>query len=132
MINNNKLIKPAADLPATYTMRRAILSSDGGVGGSRPTAARRTVPRIFPRKATALLAVVFLTACNARLPLSLSRTENPDYSVELLFTHDGCSVFRFSDGGYDRYFTNCHGSTSWAETCGKSCHREIAVAEGGR
>ena len=49
-----------------------------------------------------------------------------DFAVEKLFTHDGCTVYRFLDGSY-RYFTNCKGRTEWTESCGKNCSREQSV-----
>lgn len=57
------------------------------------------------------------------------RTERAgqDFEVDTLFTKDGCTVYRFMDGGSPRYFTNCKGSTSWRETCGKNCTREQGV-----
>ena len=57
------------------------------------------------------------------------------FTVERLFTHEGCAVFRFEDGGRNRYFTRCDGiaaqsTTTWQESCGKSCTREIEVSGG--
>ena len=69
-----------------------------------------------------------------------SRALNPagvGFSVDRLFTHEGCTVYRFGDAGEYRYFTKCDGaassSSSWSETrpCGKSqCRdaREIPTA----
>ena len=56
------------------------------------------------------------------------------FTVERLFTHDGCTVYRFSDS-YKRYFTRCDGiaaqsTTTWQESCGKSCTREIEISGG--
>lgn len=34
------------------------------------------------------------------------------FQVGRLFTTEGCTVYRFSDGGRNVYFTNCTGSTS--------------------
>jgi len=50
-------------------------------------------------------------------------------SVETLFTKDGCTVYRFYDGGF-RYFTNCRGNTAWREGCGKNCSRETGITGG--
>lgn len=47
-----------------------------------------------------------------------------DFGVTLLFTQDGCSVYRFQDGGYMRYFTNCKGQTISTVSCGKNCTRQ--------
>ena len=56
------------------------------------------------------------------------------FTVERLFTHDGCTVYRFRDSS-KRYFTRCDGiaaqsTTTWQESCGKSCTREIEVSGG--
>ena len=56
------------------------------------------------------------------------------FTVERLFTHDGCTVYRFSDSS-KRYFTRCDGiaaqsTTTWQESCGKSCTHEIEISGG--
>ena len=56
------------------------------------------------------------------------------FTVERLFTHDGCTVYRFNDYS-KRYFTRCDGiaaqsTTTWQESCGKSCTREIEISGG--
>lgn len=54
-----------------------------------------------------------------------------DFTVDTLFTHDGCTVYRFSDAGYLRYFTNCSGTTMTHRNenyrCGKNqyCTRTL-------
>lgn len=53
-----------------------------------------------------------------------------EFKVDKLFTVDGCTVYRFTDGGYNRYFTNCHGSASWNESCGKNCTRTVEIVGG--
>lgn len=50
-----------------------------------------------------------------------------EFVVEKLFTHEGCTVYRFADGGGTRYFTNCNGATSWTESCGKNCSRQVGI-----
>jgi starvation-inducible outer membrane lipoprotein len=55
-------------------------------------------------------AALLLSGC-ARDPVETSRTDNPQINVEKLFEHDGCSVYRFMDGGNFVYYTNCQGST---------------------
>ena len=44
--------------------------------------------------------------------------------VHLITKADGCSVYRFHDGGYPHYFVKCENSamTSEARSCGKNCH----------
>ena len=56
------------------------------------------------------------------------------FTVERLFTHDGCTVYRFSDPS-KRYFTRCDGiaaqsTTTWQESCGKNCTRPVEVSGG--
>jgi hypothetical protein len=72
-----------------------------------------------------ILAVIALAGCSKRAEISTS--VGADFVVDRLFTHEGCTVYRFSDGGYSRYFTNCSGSASWRESCGKNCNREMNV-----
>ncbi len=50
-----------------------------------------------------------------------------DFNVDRLFKVDGCTVYRFQDGGRARYFTNCGGSTQWEENCGKHCSQQSGV-----
>ncbi len=54
------------------------------------------------------------------------------FTVERLFTHDGCTVYRFRDPNH-RYFTRCDGvtaqsTTTWQESCGKNCTRPVEVS----
>jgi hypothetical protein len=62
-----------------------------------------------------LLALLVLSACYSyRQPISKEPAENnKDYTVEYLFEHDGCKVYRFRDhnktGDYYVYYTNCKG-----------------------
>jgi hypothetical protein len=72
------------------------------------------------------LLFAILCAC-AKDPIRTNSTNNPDIAVSLLFEHDGCKVYRFVDEGTYRYFTNCKGSTSWEESCGKNCTKEVGV-----
>ena len=79
----------------------------------------------------ALAALTALTGCY-KSPESSTRVRE-DFTVERLFEHDGCTVYRFTDGGTARYFTRCDGfqtSTSWKEICGKNCTRHIEIAGG--
>lgn len=69
-----------------------------------------------------VLLVVTLASCAE--PQSTERTSNSDYDLRLLFEHDGCRVYRFYDSWHYRYFTDCRGSVSTRQSCGKSCLRE--------
>lgn len=79
----------------------------------------------------ALVAACLLAGCGADA-VSTAPTDNAQIKVERLFDHDGCTVYRFNDGG-TRYFVKCRdGSTrtEWSETypCGKTtCTRPVAV-----
>lgn len=53
-----------------------------------------------------------------------------DFDVERLFEVDGCTVYRFSDGGNYRYFTRCDGRSSgvtWTKSCGKNCTSSVDI-----
>jgi hypothetical protein len=50
-------------------------------------------------------ASLALGGCHAP-PLATTGTNNASVDVELLFTHDGCKVYRFKDAVY-HYFVRC-------------------------
>jgi hypothetical protein len=57
-----------------------------------------------------LFILLGLTACKVQQPITKEVSKNnKDYTVEYLFQHDGCKVYRFKDGSYYVYFTNCNG-----------------------
>lgn len=60
---------------------------------------------IFP----VVISVTFLmTSCFVNVPLTTrSSDNNRTYTVDYLFEHDGCKVYRFMDNGHYVYFTNC-------------------------
>ena len=63
--------------------------------------------------------------------LFIANAGNVNYNVSKLFTYEGCSVYRFEDGwARYKYFTNCSGTTSWTEYCGKSCTTQESVTGG--
>lgn len=73
-----------------------------------------------------LIAVIALLAgCLKKAETSTSA--GTEFVVDKLFTHEGCTVYRFSDGGNSRYYTNCQGSTAWTEQCGKGCTRQQGI-----
>jgi hypothetical protein len=76
------------------------------------------------------LAILALCAGCVRRAETVEQV-NAEYKVDTLFSKDGCTVYRFHDGGY-RYFTNCVGSTEWRVSCGKNCTRTIEVTGGKR
>lgn len=63
-----------------------------------------------------------LLGCNQD-PIAVSSSNNPNVKVDELFTHKGCTVYRFLDGRY-HYFTDCIRATTittHSEACGKGC-----------
>lgn len=75
-----------------------------------------------------ILILIMLTACVTPGEKEVN-SSNSDFKVELLFTVDGCKVYRFHDGGNSRYFSTCKGSsTSWNESCGKNCSRSMLIS----
>lgn len=83
-------------------------------------------------KRTALIGASILTAVLAagctKDPERVERTTNPKVDVETLFTHDGCTVYRFDDGR-DHYFARCDNRSEVVaqhnESCGKGCTRSV-------
>lgn len=73
----------------------------------------------------AILALTVLAGCSK--PAETSTAVGVEFTVDKLFTHEGCTVYRFYDGGNARYYTNCQGSASWQENCGKNCTRNMNV-----
>lgn len=66
----------------------------------------------------AILLIIFsITACTGPSENQLIKNT---YEVDTLFTHEGCTVYRFKDVFHSIYFTNCHGETSWRQSMGKS------------
>jgi hypothetical protein len=72
-----------------------------------------------------LAAILALAGCSK--PAETSTSVGREFVVDTLFTHEGCIVYRFNDGGNNRYFTNCSGSTTWRENCGKGCTRQTGI-----
>lgn len=61
-------------------------------------------------KLTIAIIALLLAGCNKE-PESVQQVGR-SFEVGRLFTIDGCTVYRFIDGGRSVYFTNCTGSTS--------------------
>lgn len=69
----------------------------------------------------ALAAALVLSGCQKQA--ETTTRAGVEFQVDKLFTIDGCTVYRFADGGYPRYFTNCSGSAEWVESCsGQKLH----------
>lgn len=73
----------------------------------------------------AILALTVLAGCSKQAETSTA--VGAEFVVDKLFTHEGCTVYRFYDGGNARYYTNCQGSTSWTRQCGKGCVRQEGI-----
>jgi hypothetical protein len=72
------------------------------------------------RGVTGFLAavVVLLVACDAQ-PEKPAKSSNAKVEVQILTrTEDGCTIYRFYDGGDKVYFVRCNGYTaaSWDTT----------------
>jgi hypothetical protein len=80
-----------------------------------------------------LMAVAGFTGCDVdqRSPQEVKSSSNPDYRIALLFTHDGCRVYRFEDHYYERYFSDCRGSIESTVMHGKVSIPESTL-NGGR
>lgn len=74
------------------------------------------------------VAIAALSGCEKMAETSTQA--GVEFKVDRLFTTDGCTVYRFSDAGRNRYFTNCHGSTEWQEQSGKTTYPD--GVQGGR
>ena len=77
------------------------------------------------KKIFAILVIAILAGCAKQA--ETSSAAGAEFVVDKLFTHEGCTVYRFTDYGNPRYFTNCSGSTAWQETCGKNCTRQMSI-----
>lgn len=68
------------------------------------------------------LAVLVLSGCSK--PAESTTRVGNDFEVGKLFTVDGCTLYRFEDGGRSHYFTNCSGSTSYTVSNGKTSYHD--------
>lgn len=83
----------------------------------------------------ASLAFLLLAGCDIpdRRPQKVSQSTNPGFTVNLLFEHEGCRVFRFNDGN-DVYYADCSGSAAmnWLERRGKRYQLRTVTVTGAR
>jgi hypothetical protein len=79
----------------------------------------------------ACVALLGLAGCGEKKPAAeTSQTNNAAIQVDTLFKKDGCTVYRFEDGGRPRYFVRCDNGqtrTEWTESCGKNCTRTVGI-----
>ncbi len=69
-----------------------------------------------------------LAAC-VNDPVATSPSNNADVHVDELFTHDGCTVYRFKDLQY-HYYVRCKGEPSATATLscvGKGCRDDDTI-----
>lgn len=74
----------------------------------------------------AVLSVVSLNGCEVDA-VSTSRTDNADVQVDKLFTHDGCTVYRFEDYGNHHYFVKCVPPVQEAVVIGSHTEHNVAT-----
>jgi hypothetical protein len=54
----------------------------------------------------AFFFALLLAGCNVTSRTYVS-TSNPEVPLMVVFVHDGCTMYRFNDGGSIRYFAHC-------------------------
>lgn len=74
-----------------------------------------------------LLAAILLVGCE-KDPESVQMVGS-DFKVGKLFTVDGCTVYRFADGGRPVYFTNCPGQASSSYTRSNGKHQSTYYSD---
>lgn len=72
------------------------------------------------------IATLFINGCGK--PAESITQVNSEFKVDKLFTHEGCTVYRFRDAGKYRYYINCNGTSMSTKTCGKCCVREENIS----
>ena len=76
------------------------------------------------------VTVGLLVACSEPEE-SIASSSNGNILVEKLFNVDGCTVYRFQDAGYNRYFSSCktgHSEMTYLQNCGKNCSRPETIS----
>lgn len=73
-----------------------------------------------------LLLILLVSGCSQDGTKVETKENIADFEVVKLFKTDGCTVYRFYDGGNKHYFTNC-GQTMSNVSCGKNSHREEEI-----
>jgi hypothetical protein len=83
--------------------------SPQGEAPSVPAGVRLALGRVVPF----VVALALVAGCDdGRRAEARSETSNATYTVDRLFTHDGCTVYRFADRSEYRYFVRCEGGAS--------------------
>lgn len=73
-----------------------------------------------------LIVIIALALAGCEKKAESAERVNSQFTVEKLFTNNGCTIYRFYDGR-NHYYSDCRGSVSnsWTERCGKGCTRTI-------
>lgn len=75
-----------------------------------------------------MLTLFLLFSCDST-PVSREVTNNVEVPIDILFVKDGCTMYRFEDGGHSHYFARCDyadppsTTTLSPQSCGKGCIR---------
>lgn len=73
-----------------------------------------------------LLTLVMAGCAKTGTPVQPSGASD-NFTVARLFVVNGCTVYRFQDAGRFHYLSDCRGSVSTHQSCGKNCTREVEV-----
>lgn len=73
-----------------------------------------------------LLLAICITFCAGCLKPALQKaqTSNSNFTVHLLFEHDGVKVYRFYDNGEAIYYTDARGNVNWTVSTGEHTERK--------
>jgi hypothetical protein len=74
-----------------------------------------------------VLSMLIMCSCSGHDAIE-TRSAGNGVKVELLFSHDGCKMYRFYDYEHYHYYTNC-GQTMSMQNCGKNCVREETISQ---
>jgi hypothetical protein len=81
------------------------------------------------RAIVACVVAIPLVGC-AATPITTALSNKPEVHVETMFTHEGCTVYRFFDQRY-HYYVRCQGAESArtlsSASCGKNCSYEDEI-----
>lgn len=82
------------------------------------------------KKLAIAFSILLLSACGADV-METKDTGNTGVTGGKLAVMDGCTIYRFQDGGERRYiyFVKCGNTvnTSWERSCGKNCTESVNV-----
>ena len=75
-------------------------------------------------KNTLIIALALIMLGCGKKAKEKIQTNNSEIKIDLLFEHDGCKIYRFTDGGHDVYWTDCRGKveTTYSRSTGKSAY----------